>query len=347
MSPKSLSIVVVTYNSANYIDACLDSLEGASAQWNGDLEVIVVDNASSDDTTARVSRRNTTTLLENKDNRGFAAGANRGIRSASGTWVMVLNPDTTCDPSFIRTLMTEVEPYDAHLINPLILCPDGSINAAGLSVHYTGISTCQALGEDPAGFLQYDAIPIASPSGAAIIAHRRVWDALGGFDEQYFLYMEDVDLGLRAYCLGYASVCLPRVHVFHDYRLRLTPQKLYYLERNRLLLVRKLYSKDLRHRIAWGLMLTSALSGAFSASRGWVFLRAFIEAHLWFWRRPTLSQNPKPLTHLLPSMDTPLPLGTTAALPQLAVRMINALYRRRDNAYVPSARPIREEQKLL
>lgn len=330
MTKQTLSIVVVTYNSGSYIDACLESLEGAKAEWTGEMQLLVVDNASTDDTVERVSRRLDVVLIRNHHNLGYAAAANHGIGESSGQWVMVLNPDTTCESSFIQELMGAVAPYRAHLINPLILCPDGSVNSAGLKVHYTGISTCYGLGTKPAIFAQRDLIPVGSPSGAAIIAHRHVWEDLGGFDEDYFLYMEDVDLGLRAQRLGYDCICLPKIHMYHDYRFRLSPQKLYFLERNRLLLLQKLYSKDLQRRIVWGLRLATLLAGGYAATRGWTYWQAFLEAHRWIRRRTKESANPNGFETLLPAMDTHLPVEATgdSRIAQVVARIANVLFHR-------------------
>jgi GT2 family glycosyltransferase len=308
MNSDSLSIVVVTYNSARYIDNCLSCLSQAARHGNGPVEIIVVDNASTDDTRARITRQSGIHLIANASNQGFGAAANRGLFYASGTWVMVINPDTTCDAGFLRNLMNAVAPYTAHLINPLILRPDATVNAAGLVVHYTGIAVCNGLGADPAHFAQSAAIPIASPSGAAVIAHRRVWHDLQGFDEEYFLYMEDVDLGLRAQSLGYECVCLPGAVIYHDYALRLTPSKLYYLERNRLMLLHKLYAAELRRRMSWSLGIVTVILAISAARCGWPYWKAFRKAHRWMHTHPPEIRSRPPLTHILPLMACELPI---------------------------------------
>ncbi|PSR23958.1 MAG: glycosyltransferase family 2 protein [Sulfobacillus acidophilus] len=308
MNSNTLSIVVVTYNSARYIDNCLSCLSQAAHYSGIPVEILVVDNASTDDTKARIASQSGIRVIENTTNLGFGAAANRGIFQAHGTWIMVVNPDTTCDTHFLQVLMKDVTPYTTHLINPLILRPDATVNAAGLIVHYTGIAVCNGLGAAPAHFSRVATMPVASPSGAAIIAHRQVWTALRGFDEEYFLYMEDVDLGLRAQSLGYECVCLPSATIYHDYALRLTPAKLYYLERNRLMMIHKLYSHELRRRIAWSLRIVAALAAISAALHGWAYWKAFTKAHQHPFTSPLPTRDFPPLTHILPTMARELPL---------------------------------------
>ncbi len=327
MNGNSLSIVIVTYNSEAYISLCLDSLAASSRKWEGSVEYLVVDNASSDRTVAYLARHPYARLIQNPCNKGFARAANQGIHRAQSEWILVLNPDTTCDPLFIPTLMSEMPQYRNHLINPLILCPDGRVNAAGLAVHCTGVSVCHGLGEKPDQFRGQTALTIAAPSGAAIAAHRDVWKSLGGFDEDYFLYMEDVDLGIRAYALGYHCLCLTAAQIVHDYRLRLTPVKFRYLVRNRLLMLQKLYNPALIKRLSWRLILTNGLIALYAAAHGWTYWMAFWQARGEIRKMPPVTRRISPLTTILPQMKGPLPLSalTTSPLIRRGLGLITQL----------------------
>ena len=232
------SIVIVNYNHREAIFQCLHSVLGALP---ADCEVIVVDNASSDgssDAIAAAFPRIPT--ICSTVNGGFGAGCNLGARKASGTYIVFLNPDTTITPNWLDALLTPLEARQrTGLTTARILLADGSerINVCGINVHISGLCLMRGMGK-PADALTKPE-PVASVSGAAFAVRRNLFERLGGFDEQMFLYMEDVDLSRRAQLAGWDCEYTPDSVVYHDYSLKLRPGRIFEQERNRYLMLLK------------------------------------------------------------------------------------------------------------
>jgi len=234
--PK-VSVVVTTYNSEAFIAPCLESL----ARLDDDpLEIIVVDNASTDATIERAQATGRyDVLIPNETNRGCGGGNNDGWRAASGDVVVFLNPDTTVDPGLVRAL------EDAFALHPRavvcgckILYPDGQTlwHAGGL-VHPNGMPTHRGYGEADRG--QYDELcRIDYVSGCALAFQRAFLEAVGGFNEDYWPgYFEETDLCFRARRMGYDVLYVPRAVVFHhesqSFKLH-SPAFFHYMYRNRI-----------------------------------------------------------------------------------------------------------------
>ncbi|GAB2456300.1 glycosyltransferase family 2 protein [Xylanimonas ulmi] len=229
MSAPELAIVLVTYNSADWIGRCLRALpaalDGRCAQ------VVVVDNASADATADVVERDHPqTVLIRNAHNAGFAAAVNAGARAVASDWVLLLNPDTEARPGSLRNLVDFAERNPGHgLYGGRTLRPDGSLeptSCAGLPSLWS--TACFALGLSTAfrgssvfdpeslGRWQRDTVrEVGSVTGCLLLVDRATWDRLGGLDERYFVYGEDVDLSARARRLGLRPVITPDAEVVH------------------------------------------------------------------------------------------------------------------------------------
>jgi GT2 family glycosyltransferase len=234
----SASVVLVNHNHKDAILHCLESVLGALP---AECEVIVVDNASSDGSSSAIRAAfPLVSLIAATANGGFGAGCNLGARKALGTHLVFLNPDTTVTPHWLDSLLA---PFEAHprtgLTTARILLADGSqrINVCGIDVHISGLCLMRGMGRSG------DALPqpelVASVSGAAFAVRREVFDSLGGFDEEMFLYMEDVDLSWRARLGGWDCEYAPASVVYHDYSLKLRPGRIFEQERNRYLMLLK------------------------------------------------------------------------------------------------------------
>lgn len=278
MAPPQLSIVVVAYNSRSYIERCLPSIQTQDVS----VEVIVVDNGSVDGVVDWLSGTYPhVRVLALGTNAGYAAAANRGVEIASAPYVLVLNPDTVLHSGALREMLRIGAEHPGSLLNPKLIQRDGTVNACGNRMHYTGITTCIGLGDDPATFHGVHPIPLLS--GAAILTERSIWLALGGFDESFFLYMEDTELSLRARLQGHELLCAADAIVMHDYMLKMSPSKLYYLERNRLLTVLKTYEAPTLIRLAPALLLTETATWLYAALKGRAYLAARWRGYTWLW----------------------------------------------------------------
>lgn len=233
-----VSVIIVTYNAAAYLPACLGSLEASLAP--GD-EIIVVDNCSSDGSADLVaSAFPKAHLIRSAANQGYAGGNNTGARAARGAFLAFLNPDTLVEPDWLEVLVAALEANpEAGLATPQILLmhDPAHVNTAGNSVHLTGLTLCRGMG------LARDALnvggEVGAVSGAAFVIRRALFEQLAGFDAAFFMYMEDTDLSQRARLAGYRTLYVPQALVLHDYRLRFGPKKTYYQERNRYLMLLK------------------------------------------------------------------------------------------------------------
>lgn len=242
------SVVVVSYNTAAHIEACLRSLLALDYPR---LEIIVVDNASTDGSAELVrSRFPQVELIELPDNRGFAGGASVGLFIASGTIVATVNPDVRLDPGWMsamaRTLLSMDE---VGVVGSKILYPDGkTIQHAGGIVHYP-LATTEHIGRGEPDHGQYERVQTVSfVTGAALAMRADVGRDLKFFDERFYpLYYEDVDLCWRASQQGLRTIYQPAAVAFHEESVTMDRKStLYYsyYHANRLRFVTKHYTPD-------------------------------------------------------------------------------------------------------
>lgn len=215
-------VVIVTYNSAADIGNCLSALR--------DEDVVVVDNASSDETPAIAERHGCRTrVIRNAVNRGFAAAANQGMRAVGGADVVLLNPDVIVSPAALDRLADTARRTGAGLVAPRLTYPDGtnqeSARAFPTLRHLVGRRT--ALRHTSLGRhwhlrgLQRPSAPelckIDWVIGAVMYIPRTSVEVTGGFDERFFLYGEDVDLCARLWRADLPVVLDARVTAIHRY----------------------------------------------------------------------------------------------------------------------------------
>jgi GT2 family glycosyltransferase len=262
----AIAVVVVTHDSAAQLEALASSL--ASELAAGD-ELVVVDNASSDGTAAR-ARSLGMRVLEPGANLGFPAACRRGVAATAAPLVLLLNPDTRLAPGALALLRAAAQAQPAWAAwQPLVLLADGVINTAGGVVHYLGIGWAGRCGED-AATLPTTPYETAFASGAALVVRRGVWDEMGGLRDDYFLYCEDLDLGLRLWLAGHRVGVEPRARVYHDYDFDKGAGKWYLLERNRWRTVIATYPAALLAMVAPALIATELGLLVVAARGGWL-----------------------------------------------------------------------------
>ncbi|RYC67819.1 glycosyltransferase family 2 protein [Spirosoma sordidisoli] len=275
-----LSIVIVAYNSLADLSRCLPTL--ARAARNLAHEVILVDNYGHDHLADWVKTHYPAgRFIANPVNSGYAGGNNLGIGQATGTWTLLLNPDTELEPDSLDRLMATARQNPDAFITPKLLNPDGTINACGNQMQYTGVTSCRGLNQPASAYVAIEEVPLLS--GAALLAPTRALRELGGFEESYFMYFEDTDLSLRARLAAYTLLCEPRAVITHYYRLGMSPDKFYYLERNRLLTFLRVFSRSTLMRLLPALLLTEALMWSFTL-RGVSYMSARFRAYQWIWQ---------------------------------------------------------------
>jgi GT2 family glycosyltransferase len=235
-TPVTASVIIVSYNARSRLTACLRSLVDHESH---DCEIIVVDNASCDGSADFVERAfPQVRVISNRANVGFGAASNLAACHAQGDYLAFLNPDTIVTPGWLERLIAalKAEPQ-AGMATPqiLLLAEPGLINTCGNRVHYTGLTLCQRKGQHRDTSLPVERV--AAVSGAACVISKELFFRLGAFDERFFLYMEDTDLSWRARLAGYSCVYVPSSVVYHDYLMRFGPDKIFYQERNRYLML--------------------------------------------------------------------------------------------------------------
>lgn len=231
-SSVRLSVVVVTFNSAEVLPATLAAL--AQEIQEGD-EVVVVDNASSDESLA-IARRVVpeAIVIENGTNAGFPAACNQGAHAASGELLVFLNPDAVPQPGWgaaIRQPATRDRGWAAW--QALITTDDGQkVNTAGNEVHFTGLAWAGQSGTaiDTADVTRRE---VPCLSGACFAVLTSAFRSVGGFADNFFLYHEDLDLSLRLRLAGHRIGLEPDARVDHRYEFDKGSHKWRFLERNR------------------------------------------------------------------------------------------------------------------
>ncbi len=208
-----ISVVVLNFNGKRYLEKCLTSL---ASQTYEDFEVIVVDNASSDGSVDYLKAQFPwARIVKNDENLGFAGGTNSGIRQARGDYILTLNNDTQVDRCFLECLVKPMQSdRSVGMCASKMLLPDGRINSAGICLSRSGAAWDRGTLELDYG--QYDRREdIFGPCAGAALYRKEMLDEIGLFDEDFFLYMEDVDLAFRAKLAGWKCIYVPKAVVYH------------------------------------------------------------------------------------------------------------------------------------
>ena len=233
--PKA-SIIIVNWNGCKHLPDCLDSL---ATQCRQDFETIMVDNGSVDGSVELVRKRYPwVRLVPLVENVGFAAGNNRGFAVARGTYLVTLNNDTQVEPDWMAQLIAAA---DAHPHAGMIGCricsfadPD-RIDSLGMGICRDGMSRGRFRNRLWLSLQMAEVEDILMPSACAALYRRAMIEEVGGFDEDFFAYAEDSDLGLRGRLAGWEALLATRAVVRHKYSLTagsFSPFKIYLVERN-------------------------------------------------------------------------------------------------------------------
>lgn len=260
------SIIIVNYNGADHIIPCLESLLAAA---DDAAEIIVVDNCSTDGSDDLIANRFPGALLVHSPaNLGFGGGNNLGAKHASGNYLVFINPDTVATPGWWEALVDALasDPSVGLTTSRILLAHDPKrLNTAGNNIHLTGLTLCRGMGMPAKAFANMELV--SAVSGAAFAIRRDLYQRLGGFDADYFMYMEETDLSWRVQLAGYRCLYVPESIIYHHYQLRFGPNKTFFQERNRYRMLLKtlrwptllllLPALILAEIVTWGFVLVS------------------------------------------------------------------------------------------
>jgi len=224
MPNPAADVVVVTYFPGDTIASFLQSVAGADSV----ATVTVVDNAAGDDVSRAAASQARVSFVAAERNGGYGAGANLGAAQGHADWILISNADIVLDPGAVAALVAvgESDP-SIGAVGPRVCEVDGTTYPSARPLPTLMLGTGHALfgkawpgnpwskryrlkldahgGEVEAGWL----------SGSCLLVRRAAWDAVGGFDEDYFMFFEDVDLGRSLANAGFRSVWTPRTSVTH------------------------------------------------------------------------------------------------------------------------------------
>ena len=268
MSQNSISVVIVTYRQGEAVRPALDAL--VAELRDGD-ELIVVDNASGDETLEVVAASAPGAhVIESESNEGFPAACNRGASAASGELLVFLNPDAVVAEGWREAIAAPLADGSGWSCwQALVTAERGQlVNTRGGVVHFTGIAWAGGAGEPVDGADSYP--EPAFCSGACLAIRREEFERLGGFAPDFFLYHEDVDLSLRVRLAGGTLGVAAGARADHMYEFDKGPAKWRYLERNRWATLIRVYPAALLVLLAPILFATELALLPISAIGGWL-----------------------------------------------------------------------------
>ncbi|MFZ1617060.1 MAG: glycosyltransferase family 2 protein [Flavobacteriales bacterium] len=268
MPSPTISVIIVTHNSADSIERCLASLTAAMDDLT--YEVVVVDNGSADGTADLVARLPNPPVLLRSANVGYAAGINAGVALAAGEFFLILNPDTECELRAIPPLLAALREPCTGVAVPQLLDADGSWTPSlrreptirrALGLTRTRLPVFSEYVQEREAYVKSTTCDWAV--GAALLVSRRCHEAVGGWDESYFLYSEETEFCRRARDLGLVVRFTPSSRIRHvgggsgrnawTHSIQVVNRVRYYARRHRLPLTLAYYALNVGGEAVRGL----------------------------------------------------------------------------------------------
>jgi N-acetylglucosaminyl-diphospho-decaprenol L-rhamnosyltransferase len=252
-SVPTVSIIIVNWNSGNHLAQCLASITAAVKDAFRIERVVVVDNASQDRSADGLSTVELPLyVIQNPVNRGFAAACNQGANGSQAAYLLFLNPDTRLFPASLTKPLAFMElPQNRQIgiVGVQLVDADGRVSRTCARFPTPGRFFSKILGLDralpslfPSHFMtEWDhqtSGEVDQVMGAWFLVRRSMFEALGGFDERFFLYFDEVDLAARARAVGWRTFYLSDAQAYHrggGGSDRVTPTRLFYSLRSRIL----------------------------------------------------------------------------------------------------------------
>jgi GT2 family glycosyltransferase len=251
-----ISAAIVNLNQREYTLACVESVLAALDAVDGPTEVVVVDNGSTDGSNEALRASfPQVRLIEMDENVGFPTAAATAVRASTSNWILLVNNDATIEPDAVDLMLSagESDPSIGS-VAAMIVFADGSnrINSAGFVVDRLGVAHERLLGR-PIQACDSGPVEVFGASGGGALFRRQMLDDIGGIDESFFIYLEDVDVAWRARARGWRALLEPRAIVHHHHSAttgHTSDLKYYHVGLNRVRVLAK--SASTRHLLRYG-----------------------------------------------------------------------------------------------
>ena len=274
MEEKLVSIVILNYNGDDFLENCIESIK---SKTTGNYEIIVVDNASPDNSGRKTALKySDCKFILNEENVGVPEGLNIGIKNSTGKFLILMNNDVIVTKGWLENFFSAFKKHGVALYQPkFVKMSDPNIlDGTGDMINLFGFGFARDKGvKDKNQFKKIEKIGYAS--GTCLFTSSKVLDKIGLLDPFLFLYHDDLDLGWRAAQLGINSYFVPNVKILHaeSYILKWSSKKFYWLERNRKYCILTHFSKNTYKKMRLTLLLVDCFVWIFYISKGFLFAK--------------------------------------------------------------------------
>jgi GT2 family glycosyltransferase len=280
-SPR-VSVIIVNTNELHHLRKCLPAV---TRQSYPDYEVIVVDNASTDGSLEFIEREfPAVRIVRSSTNIGYTGANNLGFQASNAAYLAVLNPDTEVDEDWLGELVGALEARpDVGLATSKILLMDQPdvINACGNVISVAGLTFCRGIGRPANEFSRVEEVPAVS--GAAFLIRRSTLQEIGPFDADFFIYLEETDLSLRALLAGYKCLYVPTSKLYHKYIFKFSERKCFDIEKNRYYMLAKSFRFRTLLLISPILLFAELLIWGFMLTKGPRYVWQKLRSYAWLW----------------------------------------------------------------
>ena len=252
-----ISIVILNYNAGDLLIDCIDSIQNSNYK---NFEIILVDNVSKDNSHKKCKEKfPDIKLIENSENLGYCEGNNVGIREAKGQFVVILNPDTIVEPSWLSELLLAYRKNGEGIYQPKFLASTdhSMLLSTGNMIQIFGFGYSRSKGDlDKGQYQKFERINFAS--GTCIFTSKKIIEKIGLFEPFLFAFHDDLELCWRGALMGINSFYVPSALVYHPiegYSFKWSSLKFKLLERNRKYCLLTLYSRSTLFKMIPGLLL--------------------------------------------------------------------------------------------
>jgi len=299
MAKSAIDIIIVNWNAGDQLIRCVESIQ--QNRLDTTVQIIVVDNDSEDGSNISIKKKPDVTLVHTGCNFGFGKACNLGAQQSSAEYLLFLNPDATLYPGTLQKMLAFMQNptnISIGICGAQLIDEDGHVarscsrfpSVKSFCAHSLGLDRWfPFLGHVMTEWDHHNAREVDHVIGACLLIRRSVFDSLNGFDERFFVYLEDVDLSRRARLLGWRSMYLADAQAFHaggGTSRQIKARRLFYSLRSRLLYACKHFSRPGAATVLLVTLFLEPLSrSALALARGsWSGLRETWSAYGLLWR---------------------------------------------------------------